>query len=400
MISKKLLRACPVCGTSSGRVLHSQKFALAEGSPLPGETDYVTCDNCGFCFADTAAGQSTYDLYYAEMSKYADSATSTGSGLSPWDASRLTQLANQVTSFAPLRTSRLLDVGCATGGLLSALRDIGYSNICGIDPSPACVEAAHDVRAGDVWTGTLSDLPEDIGTFDGILLSHVMEHVRDLSSAMLRLREKLKPGGWIYIEVPDASRYADFLVAPFQDFNTEHINHFSSAGLANLCRACGFAPELEGTKDIFSAKDVPYPAVFCFARVSDLPQEIVRDYELPLALTKYADLSRTMMDLIDRQIRDHLTRHPSIIVWGVGQLTMKLLSDTCLGEAQIEAFVDGNPINHGKTLHGHTIRRGSDLVSSRTPILVCSLINSEAIAASILDIGFTNPILTLTQKDS
>jgi len=395
MISKIFHRPCPICDNLSGRIIHSQKFALADGNPLPCETDYVACVKCGFCFADTTASQSTYDLYYAAMSKYADSATSTGSGQFPWDAARLANLANQVAEFAPLRTSRLLDVGCANGGLLSALRDIGYSNICGIDPSPACVEAAHDVRAGDVWTGTLSGLPEEIGTFGGILLSHVMEHVRDLSSAMFRLREKLKPGGWIYIEVPDASRYADFLVAPFQDFNTEHINHFSSAGLANLCRACGLAPELEGTQDIFSAKDVPYPAVFCFARASDLPQEIVRDYELPLALTKYADLSRTMMDLIDRQIRDHLTGHPSIIVWGVGQLTMKLLSDTCLGEAQIEAFVDGNPINHGKTLHGHTIRRGSDLVSSRTPILVCSLINSIAIHDVISQNGLTNPVLPL-----
>jgi len=32
----------------------------------------------------------------------------------------------------------------------------------------------------------------------------------------------------VYIEVPDAARYIDFLYSPFQDFNTEHINHLSS----------------------------------------------------------------------------------------------------------------------------------------------------------------------------
>ena len=36
----------------------------------------------------------------------------------------------------------------------------------------------------------------------------------------------LKTNGVLYIEVPDATAYVEFLYSPFQDFNTEHINHF------------------------------------------------------------------------------------------------------------------------------------------------------------------------------
>lgn len=234
MNSKTLDRKCPICDCREGQILHTQIFALSAGHPLQDRCDFVACNECGFCFADTSVSQSTYDSYYAAMSKYADSATSTGAGLLPWDADRLDQLAGQVAAFAPDPSSRILDVGCATGGLLAALQVRGYMNACGIDPAPACVDKADQVARGQVWTGTLSQFPADIGTFDGILLSHVMEHVRDVRIAMKRLCELLNPGGWVYIEVPDATRYEQFLIAPFQDFNTEHINHFSDVSLANL----------------------------------------------------------------------------------------------------------------------------------------------------------------------
>ena len=44
-----------------------------------------------------------------------------------------------------------------------------------------------------------------------------------------------------------------------------------------------------------------------------------------------------------------------LLVWGVGQLAMKLLAETSLGKANIAGFVDSNPIHQGKKLHGHPI---------------------------------------------
>lgn len=398
MNSKNLQRPCPVCGCLSGQVLHTQRFTLSEGHPLQDRYEVVACDACGFCFADTAVSQPTYDAYYSAMSKYADGATSTGAGLSPWDAGRLDQLAGQVAEFAPDPISRILDVGCAAGGLLAALQSRGYTNVCGIDPSPACVEVASRSAAGRVWAGALSGFPGGIGTFDGIILSHVMEHVRDLRDAMQRLRSLLNPEGWVYIEVPDAARYEQFLVAPFQDFNTEHINHFSMTSLANLLRACGFNPAVGGTKDIFSAKDMPYPALFWFARLAGSPQPIEKDELLRPALEGYIRASAERMRRLDEAIRSALDRHPSVIVWGTGQLTMKLLAETCLREADIEAFVDGNPVNQGKELLGLKVIGGGELPRGTTPILVCSLINSAAIIQAIRSLGLTNPVVELSDK--
>ena len=395
MERKKLMRFCAICGCNTGIVIHTQQFALNQGNPLPVVCDYVICDECGFAFSDTAVDQGGYDSYYAGMSKYEDNATSTGAGVLPWDKSRLCDLADQVAAFCPDRASRIVDIGCANGGLLAALREKGFENVCGIDPSPACVETARRLANGNAWVGTLSAVPLEAGSFDGVILSHVMEHVRDLSAAMNLVHWLLNPGGWVYIEVPDASRYHKFLVAPFQDFNTEHINHFSEASLANLCRRNCFVPEVGNTKTICSLQDMPYPALFWFARKSETPLQILTDRALQSELEKYIALSHDLMKRIGENISRVMEEYSEIIIWGAGQLTMKLLSDTCLRTAKISAFVDGNPINQGKILHGAKIIASSEIAAGDTPILVCSLINEASILQTIRELGLPNPVATL-----
>lgn len=45
-----------------------------------------------------------------------------------------------------------------------------------------------------------------------------------------------------------------------------------------------------------------------------------------------------------------------VVIWGTGQLAMKLVSCTPLARRRIVACVDTNPIHPGKTLDGAPIR--------------------------------------------
>ena len=256
-------RPCAVCAGTEREVLHTQDFYLPEGHPLATGYDVVVCDECGFVFADTVVEQGAYDLFYAERSKYVDSKTSTGSGLADWDARRLGDVADAVAGQASNKGARILDLGCANGGLLAALKSRGFSNLAGVDPSEACAAAAKRIGGIDAAAASLYSLP-DLGHFDIITLSHVLEHLADLEDATRNFARLLRPGGIVYIEVPDASRYSECLIAPFQDFNTEHINHFSHGSLRRLMSTCGLVPFVEGSKTIESAKDVPYPALYGF----------------------------------------------------------------------------------------------------------------------------------------
>jgi len=132
-------RACPVCESTMAARLQEMRFALPDGHPLADQYDVVCCEQCGFVYADTPSSQADYDVYYAELSKYSDATTATGAGLQGWDRARLTETAAQLAARLGNPSARVVDIGCANGGLLAELANLGYQRLYGVDPSPACV---------------------------------------------------------------------------------------------------------------------------------------------------------------------------------------------------------------------------------------------------------------------
>lgn len=86
-----------------------------------------------------------------------------------------------------------------------------------------------------------------------------------------------------------------------------------------------------------------------------------------------------------------------MIVWGVGQLTLKLLAQTCLAEAKVTAFVDSNPIHQGRRLAGAPILAPTALAGLRQRILIGTTLHHRAIMAQIEKLGLTNPIVLLPE---
>lgn len=130
-----LRRSCPVCERLDGTPPHRRRFVLLEDHPLTGGYDVAHCENCGAAYADAGARQTGHDKYFAEVSKRDDPASSTGSGESPLDRERLDRTADILTGYLPFQ-SRILDAGCAGGGLLAALQRRGYRKLAGVDPPP------------------------------------------------------------------------------------------------------------------------------------------------------------------------------------------------------------------------------------------------------------------------
>lgn len=51
------------------------------------------------------------------------------------------------------------------------------------------------------------DLPESLGQFDAILMIAVIEHLVDPMSTMRRLREHIRPGGFVWIDTPNIAKW-------------------------------------------------------------------------------------------------------------------------------------------------------------------------------------------------
>lgn len=395
-LSPRPHRACGACGATRSTVCHHQRFIVPDGYPLPKEYDVVVCQRCGFVYADPAAVQQDYDRFYCEWSKYDDSETATGSGLSPYDAARLAATASDIARALPSRAASILDAGCATGGLLTALRDVGFASVAGLDPSPRCASACR-ARGFEAYIGSIASAPQNMPKFDCVVFSHVLEHVYDIPAFFMAARGLLSPGGYLYLETPDATRYDEYLYAPFQEFNTEHINHFSACTLENAARRFGFQRVVVEQKVIQTAADTIYPAVFgLFRDCGRAPEErVVCDQELPSRIAAYIRHSAELMEKIGRHLTSHLANVDRVIVWGAGQLAMKLLSLPCLAQTQVRALVDNNPVLRGKTLAGAPVVSPKEIAGTSEPIVIATLLHADEISAQIRRLGLHNPVLSL-----
>ena len=393
-------RPCPQCGAVSVQTVHKGRYVLPTDHPLDPVVHVVSCADCGFCFNDTPNAREDYDRYYRDISKYADPRLSSGSGAVSEDRERLRDTASDIRAFAAGIDQRILDIGCGAGGLLDSLRELGFQALAGMDPAPACAAAVSE-RGHQGVVGTFDNHPLGRGPFDGVILSHVLEHVRDVSAALSSIARLLTSQGWLYVEVPDAARYGECLIAPFQDFNLEHINHFSAQTLRNLLAVHGWEVFRHGAKTLHLPRGLGYPAIFVFARRAESPvaPPAVR---ATVALAEYVASSTDNMQKIEQVLRAQAMGRP-VVVWGVGQFTMRLLAETSLGEASIVAFVDSNPVHHGRTLSGRPVVAPSELaghVNAPVPIVIGSLVNLESIETSIRGQGLTNQVIHLNVPET
>jgi len=361
-------RNCAVCGSSAKRPLFEQTFAtvgLLEGYTV------VVCQDCGFAFADNLPEQEAFDAYYRDLSKY--EYQHRGGRESPNDEARLREIAATLCRLIPHRKARVLEIGSSTGRLLALLQENGYPNVCGLDPSPGCAAAARQLYNVPVLTRSVADLALAEERFDFLILVGVIEHIRDLDGALLTMRRILSPGARVYLDVPDATQFADHPDAPFQQFSMEHINFFSGISLANLMLARGFEPVFS-EKVLRQYTDVTImPCVHAaFDNRGAVPVAFNRDGETEPRLREYIEQSRA----VDRRVRHLIGRtvanREPIIVWGVGTHTQRLLATGGLDGANIALFVDSNPKYHGQRLNGIPIVSPESLDGRSEPILVSS----------------------------
>ncbi|MBU0762685.1 MAG: class I SAM-dependent methyltransferase [Candidatus Altiarchaeota archaeon] len=377
----KSMRGCPVCRGTKSSFLHTMKFALPAGHPLTSGYDVLACTDCGFVFADTQVTQDDYDIFYSKMSKYEDRKTSTGGGDTPEDATRLRRTADTVAKHVADRDARIIDIGCANGGLLKELKKLGYKNLYGVDPSIECVKNTRKIPGVKAYAGTLSNLPKNTGSFDAVILSHVLEHIQDIRKSINAAKTLIKSGGILYAEIPDANRYNLFYAPLPYYFNAEHINHFSTTSLKNLLTSSGFTQISDGTADTPVTPHVRYPIAWVAYRKGGIKEKIAYDAKLVSNIRKYISSALRHQDM-KRLSKLNLPRQ-EIIIWGVGAYASWLLANTPLGEASVSAFTDNNPKYWGMKLKDKPIIPPNTLACRKEPIAVATWLHHPEIVRQI-----------------
>ena len=91
--------------------------------------------------------------------------------------------------------SRLLDVGCGTGGALQLAHDRG-ATVVGLDVTPGLLAiAAERLPAAELWCGDLGELPFPDADFDAVVGINAFQFAGDPKAALVEAARVTKPGG-------------------------------------------------------------------------------------------------------------------------------------------------------------------------------------------------------------
>jgi len=244
---------------------------------------------------------------------------------------------------------------------------------------------------------TLADLESGGGSFDLVIMVGVLEHLREASDSLQHIKAVQKVGGLLYVEVPDATAFADWPNAPYQDFSTEHINFFSPVSLDNLLRRHGFQ-RVTLTQDHRrqSHATVMSNISALYQRVTAVEDDIVFDPSTRAGLVKYIESCALGAEDLQLKINGLAETGQPILVWGVGTHTARLMATSRLAEANIVAFVESNTRYHGQSLGGRPIVSPEHLKDHAEPVLISSRVFQQEIAKQIREgLGCSNELILL-----
>jgi len=233
---------CPVCESGEQAPAHTE-----------GEYRYVRCLSCDLVRMDplpTPAEQA------ARHRDYLPSAESESRSFDLKNREVWTRARRELRR--RFGTGRVLDVGCGNGAFLALMAACGWATV-GLE---VCEGGLARTRARGLHAirGTVEDAPLTAGSFDAITAFCVIEHVPCPLDFLAACRSLLKPGGLLYLRIPDTTPLKDALArvgirnrlydAPFHvlDFSPRAIrNTLERAGLVNVrVRVGGFSIPLSG----------------------------------------------------------------------------------------------------------------------------------------------------------
>jgi len=235
-------RSCPVCdSTDDSTIFARQRLDLAaldehafasRKRPEHMRLRLVTCPTCDLAYAspvpspealaqayDTAAFDSAEEARYAARS-YAR------------------ELEGLIAALPDRQGA--LDIGTGEGAFLSELLRLGFTNVGGIEPSAAPIEAAEPTVAGLIEHDVFRPDARDPESLSLVTCFQTIEHVPDPAALVRNAVALLKPGGMFAIVCHNRRAAINRLLSmrsPIIDI--EHMQLFSTRSVDELLRRGG-----------------------------------------------------------------------------------------------------------------------------------------------------------------
>jgi len=231
---------CPVCEDPSPSVLHV--YPVNHGKPRATSQLNVAllgCASCGIVYSFPRPSAEDLTAYYTRSDGWDDRITEDETealqrvqklrSKHAADLDRLAAVVDLPTADDETRP-RALDFGCGVGGWLSALSDRGWETY-GIEPgrrAAAIAAREHEL----LYT------PPGDSSLDLVVLHHTLEHLPDPAATVADLTASLRPGGAIWISVPNLETLGEHRDLDYMA-SDKHVFTFTTASLRALLALAG-----------------------------------------------------------------------------------------------------------------------------------------------------------------
>ncbi len=249
---------CDLCGGRLFKTLYSTKDRRF---PIQGAFQLVRCLDCGLIYLNPQPEPHELKSHYLEE-RY-DAYQRGGGAVNIVDSERLDrwreirrrivrraqryfpslreEVDKEMASLGPFSSGlRVLDVGCGVGNTLTAYREKGAMTF-GVDISPQACETGRG-EGHEMFCGQLSDAEFEAGFFDVVRFHHSLEHMASPSDNLLEARRILRPGGRIFISVPNHGSLQGRVFGEwfYAIESPRHLFGFTARTLVRLLTQSGF----------------------------------------------------------------------------------------------------------------------------------------------------------------
>ncbi len=196
----------------------------------------VICRRCGLVYSDPRPDSGQIRDYYERGYRMDYKATFQPK---PKHVYRAGQVAvDRFRRLAPVlqRGCRVLDFGAGSGEVVFVLRAMGYE-AHGFEPNDGYARFASEVLGLPVTHGFYRDVRIDPGSQDVVTAFHVIEHLESPLDALKHVRDWLRPGGHLLVEVPNVEAVCQW---PRSRFHRAHLYNFGPATLELAGRKAGY----------------------------------------------------------------------------------------------------------------------------------------------------------------
>lgn len=225
-----MAEGCVLCGATGTEVVSRMD---RHGQPLV----TVLCSGCGVLRNEPVPTAEELDRFYRKDYRESYKGATEPRLRQVWR--NLERLKVHFIEFRDIyaRGGDWLDLGAGSGEFTFLAKHLG-AEMTAVEPNEGYAAYCREKLGLDVAGRTLEECNFPEGRFDLIRLSHVLEHMRDPVASLTTLRGWLRPGGVLYIEVPNIEAEARNKM-PGRMFHYGHIYNYNPLALRHVAARAG-----------------------------------------------------------------------------------------------------------------------------------------------------------------